>query len=330
MQNLIQPLVFFAVAMGWQCAWSQAPATLPASAGFTGKIVRWIVPFPPGGVADITARILSAQLGPAIGQSIVVENRAGAGGMIGAEVVAKGTPDGNLLLIAGQSVPTAPSLYKNLSFSPFRDLAAIAQVGATPNLLLVGANHPTKSVKDLVDMARANPGKLNYGSVGAGSLQQLGAELFKRDTGVAVVHVPYKGSAELSAALITGTVDFSFDNLTGSQSHLQSGRLRPLAFATREREPAFPNVPTMIESGYPNFLVSTWMGTWTTGGSPPERVAQFEREIRRIIALPDTTAAIQKTGLKISNLGSRDLARIVEEEAAQWDRILKAAGIQPQ
>jgi tripartite-type tricarboxylate transporter receptor subunit TctC len=324
--SLFRPLHCIALLAAAACsasAWAQAPAP-------QGKNVRWIVPFPPGGVADILARIISAQLGPALGQTVVVENRSGAGGMIGAEVVAKGTPDGSLLLIAGQTIPTGPSLYKNLPFSPFRDLAPIAQVGSTPNVLVVGADHPAKSVKDLVEMAKANPGKLNYASVGNGSLQQLGAELFKRDAGVSVVHVPFKGGPELVAVTITGTVDFSFDNLTSAQSAIQSGKLRALAFATREREPAFPTVPTMIESGYPNFLVSTWMGTWTTGGSPPERVARLENEIRRIISMPETAIAIQKTGVRISNLGSRDLGRIVEEDAALWDRILKAAGIRPE
>ena len=326
MQQLVMPVIILAASIGSQCAWSQAPAASLSSE----KAVRWIVPFPPGGIADILARIISAQLSPALGQTVVVENRAGAGGMIGAEIVAKGTPDGNLLVIAGQTIPTGPSLSKNLAFSPFRDLAPLVQVGSTPNVLVVGADHPAKSVKDLVDMAHANPGKLNYASVGNGSLQQLGAELFKRDTGIQVVHVPFKGGPELVAVTITGTVDFSFDNLTSAQSALLGGRLRALAFSTREREPAFPNVPTMIESGYPNFLVSTWMGTWTTGGTPPERVARLEGEIRKIVSQPGTIAAIQKTGVRVSNLGSRDLARIVDDEAAQWDRILKAAGILPQ
>ncbi len=301
-------------------AWSQA----------SSGVLRWIVPFPPGGVTDLSARIIAPQLSNAIGQPVVVENRAGAGGMIGAALVAKGAPDGNMLMIAGQTVPTGPSLYKDLSFSPFKDLLPLAQVGATPNVLVVSSNHPAKTVKDLVDMAKANPGKLNYASVGAGSLQQLGAELFKRDAGINVVHVPFKGAGDLAQAVISQTVDFSIDNLTSSHTYINSGRMRALAFATKEREPAYPNVPTMGEAGYPNVLVHTWIGIWTTGGSPAERTAQLERELHRIIALPDTTAAIQKTGVKVSNLSGRELGKIVEEEAAQWDKILKAAGIYPQ
>jgi tripartite-type tricarboxylate transporter receptor subunit TctC len=302
---------------------------LPSLASAQGT-VRWIVPFPPGGVADITARILSAQLGPAIGQTIIVESRAGQGGMLGATVVAKGPADGNMLLIAGQSIPTGPSLYKNLQFSPFKDLAPIAQVGATPNVLIVSSNSPYKSVKELIDAAKANPGKLNYASVGNGSLQQLGAELFKRDTGVQVVHVPFKGGPELANAVASGTVDFSIDNLTSALGLLKGGRVRPLAFATRDREQAFPDVPTLAEVGYPNVLVHTWMGTWTTGGTAPERVAQLERELRRLIARPDVGAAIQKAGLKITNLGTQDFTRVIQDEHAQWDKILKSAGIFPE
>ena len=305
-------------------------AAAPAIAFAQAKPLRWIVPFPPGGVADITARILSQQLSPAIGQPIVIEHRTGAGGIIGAGAVAKGPPDGNMLLIAGQSVPTAPSLYKDLTFNPFKDLAPVVQIGATPNLLVVGASHPARTVRELVDMAKAQPGKLNYATVGRGSLQQLGGELFKRDSGIQVVQVPFKGGQDLVLAVVSGTVDFALDNMTTALSHLKSGKLRPLAIAMRERDPMFPDLPTMAEAGYPNVLVTTWQAVWTTAGTPPERVAQFERELRRILTQPDTIAQIQKTGLKVSNVPGKEFARMLEEEHALWDKVLKAAGIQPE
>jgi tripartite-type tricarboxylate transporter receptor subunit TctC len=303
-------------------AWAQSPGP--------DKPLRWIVPFPPGGIADLLARLIATPLGPALGQTVVVENRPGAGGTIGATLVAKGGPDSNFLLIAGQSVPTAPSLYKDLPFDPFKEIAPVVQIGSTPQVLVVAAGHPAKSVKDLLDMARANPGKLNYASVGNGSMQQLSALMLSRDAGVQVMHIPYKGTPEIVAATLGGMVDFMFDNLQSSQAAIRAGKLRALAFATRERDPRFAQVPTMIESGFPNFLVSTWNAVWTTAATPAERQARIETEIRRIIGNPEISAAIEKAGISVTNVGARELRRIAEQEAAHWARLLKEAGIMPQ
>jgi len=295
-----------------------------------GKPIRWIVPFPPGGITDVLARVVAVRMQPGIGVPIIVENRPGAGGMLGAEIVAKGTPDGSLLFIGGVIVPTAPSLYAKLSFNPLKDLAPIAHVGYSSNVLVVAADHPAKSVADLVAMARSRPGQLNYASIGNGSVLQLAAEQLKRDSGTNIVQVPYKGGAEMIAAVITRQVDFDFDNAVQVLPQIKGGKMRALAVTSRERDPLLPDVPTMIESGYKDFDITTWTGVWTTGGTPPATVARLESEMRKVLASAEFAAAIQKTGVIITNLSSRDLAKIVETEAVRWDKILKFAGVKPE
>ena len=300
--------------------WAQAPS----------KTIRWIVPFPPGGITDVLSRLISVHLQPLLGQTIVVENRVGAGGMIAAGVVAKGPPDGSMLLIAGQIIPTAPSLYRNLPFDPLRDLAPVAQVGAAAQVLVVAPNHAAKSVKDLVQMARRSPGKLNYASTGNGSVLQLSAEMFKIETKTFILQIPYRGSPEAVTAVMTGEVDFLFDNMVASLPQIKGGKLRALAVTSRQRDPAIPNVPTMVESGFPDFVLATWNGVWTTGGTPPAVVARLETELRKVIAMPEVVASINKTGVKVTNLGSRELAKIIQDEAAHWAGVLKYAGVKPQ
>ena len=294
------------------------------------KAIRWIVPFPPGGIADVIARQISARLQPALNQPVVVENRAGAGGMIGTGLVAKGPKDASMLMIAGTVVPTAPLLYKSLSFDPFKDLAPVVQVGYTANILVLAADHPINTVKELVETAKKNPGKLNYASVGNGSLLQLAAEQFKRDTGTNIVQIPYKGGGDTVAAIIARQVDFMFDNMVFSLPQVQAGKMKAIAVTTRERDPALPNVPTMIEQGFPDFVITTWNGIWTTGGSPPEAVGRLEGEIRKIVASPEFAQIVAKTGIRVTNLGSKEMARALTDEYQHWDKVMKFAGVQPE
>ena len=296
----------------------------------SGKPIRWIVPFPPGGIADVLARLISAQISPMLGQPIVVENRAGAGGVIGTELVAKGPQDGSMLMIAGSVVPTAPFLYKNLSFQPLKDLQPVMQVGYTANVLVLAQDHPINSVKLLIEEARRNPGKLNYASVGRGSFLQLAAIQFMRDTGTKMVEISYKGGGDNTAAIITRQVDLQFDNMVFSLPLIKAGKLKALAVTTRERDPALPDVPTMIELGFPDFLFLTWNGVWTTGGTPPETVARLEGAMRKVVATPEFAASVQKFGIRITNLSSRELTTVMEEETARWSRMLSYAGIQPE
>ncbi len=249
-----------------QSATLVATASASAFAQTGGKTIRWIVPFPPGGIADTLARLISAKLSPALGQTIVVENRAGAGGMIGAELVAKGPPDGSMFVIAGTTIPTGPLLYKNLAFNPVKDLQPIMQVGYTANMLVMSQSHPVNSVKELIEEGRRHPGKLNYATVGRGSLQQLAAVQFMRDTGTKFTEISYKGGGDNTLAIIARDVDFQFDNMVSSMPLIRAGKMKALAVTTREREPLLPNVPTMVELGFPDFIFQTWNGVWTTGG----------------------------------------------------------------
>ncbi|MFM9968281.1 MAG: Bug family tripartite tricarboxylate transporter substrate binding protein [Burkholderiales bacterium] len=301
-----------------------------ANAQTSGKTIRWIVPFPPGGIADVLARLISAQISPMLGQTIVVENRAGAGGMIGTELVAKGPPDGSMLMIAGSVVPTSPFLYKNLSFNPVKDLQPVVQVGYTSNVLVLAADHPINSVKELVEAARKNPGKLNYATVGRGSFLQLAAIQFMRDTGTQLVEVGYKGGGDNTTAIITRQVDFQFDNMVFSLPQVRGGKMKALAVTSRERDPSLPNVPTMIELGFPGFEFLTWNGVWTTGGSPAETVARLEGAMRKVVATPEFAQSVQKFGIRVTNLSSREMTQIIEEETVRWAKIFEFGGIKPE
>ena len=304
--------------------------TSHAIAQTSGKTIRWIVPFPPGGIADVLARLISAQISPMLGQTIVVENRAGAGGMIGTELVAKGPPDGSMLMIAGSVVPTGPMLYKNLSFNPVKDLQPVVQVGYTSNALVLAADHPINSVKELVEAARKNPGKLNYATVGRGSFLQLAAIQFMRDSGTQLVEIGYKGGGDNTAAIITRQVDFQFDNMVFSLPQVRAGKMKVLAVTSRERDPSLPNVPTMIELGFPGFEFLTWNGVWTTGGTPAETVARLEGAMRKVVATPEFAQSVQKFGIRITNLSSREMAQAIDEETVRWAKIFEYGGIKPE
>ena len=304
--------------------------TSHAIAQTSGKTIRWIVPFPPGGIADVLARLISAQISPMLGQTIVVENRAGAGGMIGTELVAKGPPDGSMLMIAGSVVPTGPMLYKNLSFNPVKDLQPVVQVGYTSNALVLAADHPINSVKELVEAARKNPGKLNYATVGRGSFLQLAAIQFMRDSGTQLVEIGYKGGGDNTAAIITRQVDFQFDNMVFSLPQVRAGKMKALAVTSRERDPSLPNVPTMIELGFPGFEFLTWNGVWTTGGTPAETVARLEGAMRKVVATPEFAQSVQKFGIRITNLSSREMAQAIDEETLRWAKIFEYGGIKPE
>ena len=304
--------------------------TSHAIAQTSGKTIRWIVPFPPGGIADVLARLISAQISPMLGQTSVVENRAGAGGMIGTELVAKGPPDGSMLMIAGSVVPTGPMLYKNLSFNPVKDLQPVVQVGYTSNALVLAADHPINSVKELVEAARKNPGKLNYATVGRGSFLQLAAIQFMRDSGTQLVEIGYKGGGDNTAAIITRQVDFQFDNMVFSLPQVRAGKMKALAVTSRERDPSLPNVPTMIELGFPGFEFLTWNGVWTTGGTPAETVARLEGAMRKVVATPEFAQSVQKFGIRITNLSSREMAQAIDEETVRWAKIFEYGGIKPE
>ncbi len=301
-------------------------AMAAAHAQYPSKPIRFIVASQPGGIADLTPRLLAPRLQELLGQPIIIENRPGGGIVAGGETVAKATPDGYTLLSATPQVAIVQSMVKNLSFDPRRDLAPVSLIGVVPNVLLVAPNRQQKTLAELVAFARINPGKLNYSSTGAGTAVHLSAELFRYYAGIDIVHVPFKGAAAAMSALMAGTVDMTVDTLASSISHVRSGKIRPMAVFSAQRAAALPDVPTMIESGYKDLEMSAWGGVVTTGKTPQEIIARVDAEIRRALAHPPTAAAYDKVGLNVRYMGAGEFGKFWDAEIARFALAIKASG----
>ena len=297
-----------------------------ASAQYPSKPIRYIVAFPPGGIADISARVLAPKLAEALGQPVVVEQRVGAGGNIGAEAVAHAEPDGYTLLSATPPVAIAQSMYRNLRFNPRRDLAPVALIGEVPNVLVVAANSPAKTLRELVELARRNPGKLNYSSLPAGTSVQLAAEMFKFRAKVFIVHIPYRGAPQAMAALLAGEVDMMMDALPPSMAQIRAGRTRALAVTSAQRAPQLPEVPTVAESGYPGYDVTGWVGICVTAGTPPATIARLEAETGKALADPQVALLLQRQGMALRFLGAKEFGAFLDAEIAKYAVAVKYSG----
>ncbi len=304
-----------------------APST-GSGQGYPSKPIRLIVTFPPGGITDFTARALGPRLSEALGQPVVIENKTGSGGNIGTDFVAKAPPDGHTLLIAAPPNAINVSLYKTLPFDTRKNLAPVALAAYGANVLVVGPRTPVNSVRELVEHARRNPGKLNFASNGNGTSIHLSGELLKYYGKFDAVHVPFRGAPAAMAALLAGDVDFMFDALSISAPQIKAGRVKLLAVTSRERSPMFPDAPTLIESGFPEFEVSGWTGVMTTGGTPQAVVARLEAELRRILSDRELIAAFEKPGMTASFAGAREFARFLDEEISRWATAVKHSGAQ--
>jgi len=304
-----------------------APST-SSGQGYPSKPIRLIVTFPPGGITDFTARALGPRLGEALGQPVIVENRTGSGGNIGTDFVAKAPPDGHTLLIAAPPNAINVSLYKTLPFDTRKDLAPVALAGYGANVLVVGPRTPVNSVRELVEHARSNPGKLNFASNGNGTSIHLSGELLKYYGKFDAVHVPFRGAPAAMTALLAGDVDFMFDALSISAPQIRAGKIRLLAVTSRTRSPMFPDAPTLIESGFPDFEVSGWTGVMTTGGTPQAVIARLEAELRRILSDREMIAAFEKPGMTASFADAREFARFLDEEINRWAIAVKHSGAQ--
>ena len=293
---------------------------------YPSRPIRYIVASAPGGIADITARVLGPRLSEALRQPVVIENRAAGGILVGGELVAKAPADGHTLLSATPQVAIAQSMHRKATFNPRRDLAPVALVGLIPNVLVVSPRTPAATVQELVELARRNPGKLNYSSTGAGTSVHLSAELLKYYAKVNIVHVPYRGAAAAMTALMTGDVDMLVDSLPPSLPHIRAGRARPLAVTTAARVPQLPEVPTMIESGFPGFEVSGWSGVATTGGTPAAVIALLETEIRRALENAQTAAAYENAGLTLHFLGAQAFGAFWDAEIEKFAIAVKHSG----
>src|SRR5262245_7693366 len=300
-------------------AWSQA---------YPSKPVRMIVGFPPGGGTDVVARVIGAKLQEWYGQPVVVENRPGATGTIGADVVAKSAGDGYTLLMGHvNSTGIAPNLFAKLPYDPIKDFSAVSYVGYVPNVLAVHPSVQANSVKELIALAKSQPGKMNYASSGNGSTQHLAGEMFKQLTGTNIVHVPYKGSGDAIKDLLAGFVNMNFDTMPPVLPHIQSGKLRGLAISTPKRLPQLPDVPTFAEVGITGFDVANWYGVQAPAGTPREIVLKLNADINKAMQVPEVRAALEKVGTQLREMSAPEFDSFMRAEVAKYAKLIKDAGI---
>jgi tripartite-type tricarboxylate transporter receptor subunit TctC len=302
------------------------PADVPAQA-FPNRPVRLVIPFPPGGSLDVIGRALAQKLTEAWGQSVVVDNRPGAGGNIGADLVAKSPPDGYTVVMGALSTHAVnPSLYPTMPYDAVKDFAPISLVAITPNVLIVNPALPVHSVKELIAYAKANPNKLSFGSGSNGSAGHLAGELFKVDAGVDMVHIPFKGGAPAVQALLAGDTQLMFDNLANSVQQVKAGKLRALAVTTAQRSKLAPELPTMAESGLPGFDISTWFGLLAPAGTPPDVIAKWNADVVKILNSPDMRERMTAQGAEPAPTTPAEFAQFIARELAKYARIVKASG----
>lgn len=297
---------------------------------YPSKTIRIMAPFSPGGPVDITARILAQKLGESLGQTVVVENRAGASGMIGAEMVAKSPPDGHLLLANASIHVIVPSLFSKMTYDPIRDFIPVSVVSSSPLMLVVTPALPVKNVKGFITLAKTRPGEMSFGSSGPGSSTHLTAELLKSVTATNMVHIPYKGQGQAITDVITGQIQFMFNSPSAVGEFIKAGRLRTLGITSEKRLPQWPDVPTFVETGYKDMVTGSWYGIWVPAKTPQPIVAKLNTEIVRIVNLPDVRQRIIDMGGEPVANSSAEFDAFQKAEMARWAKIVKQAGIQTQ
>jgi len=294
---------------------------------YPARPIRLVVPFPPGGAVDFSARILQAPLSQALGQSVLIENRSGASGMVGSDFVAKSKPDGYTLLLGNiASLAINAGLYDDMSYDPTKDLTPIMRTVDVNYMLVVNPSLPVHSVGELIDYAKAHPGKLAYGSAGSGSLPHLSMELFKSLTHTDVVHVPYKGGGPMVTDLLGNTVQLVIADQASLMPHVKTGRLRAIAVASPRRSPGMPDLPTIAESGVPGFQAVAWNGLVGPAGLPPDVVKTIHDAFAKTIALPEVRERLVAGGLDPVADSPAEFARFEKEEIAKWSRVAKDVG----
>ncbi|HZN23226.1 MAG TPA: tripartite tricarboxylate transporter substrate binding protein [Burkholderiales bacterium] len=301
-------------------------STIAMAQQYPTKPVRLIVPFAPGGPADITARIVGQKLTEALGQQFVVENRAGATGTIGAEHVARSAPDGYTVLVTASANVIVPHMFSKLAFDPLRDFTPVTVVLTSPLLLTVTRSLPAKSVKEIVALARARPNELSFGSSGPGSSTHLTAELLKSVTGTKMTHVPYKGQGQAIADVIAGQIQLMFLSPPAAKQYVDAGRLRALAITSGQRFPQLPNVPTFIESGYKELITGSWYAVWVPAKTPEAIVSRLNSELVRIVNMPDVrNRIVELGGVPVGN-SVTEFDAFQKAESARWAKIIRESG----
>lgn len=304
-----------------------AIAGAAAAQAFPSKPIKVIVPYPPGGVVDVIARSVGEAMTRSTGQPTVVENRVGAAGSIGTDVVAKSAPDGYTLVVASPSHTANISLYSKLPWHPIKSFTPVAMVGVIPNVILVHPSMPAKTLAEFVAYAKANPGKINYASAGAGSSVHLAAELFEQMANIKLVHIPYKGQPEAVTALVTGEVSMMPLTMSLAKARVLAGQARGLAVTTPKRSAAMPELPTVAESGYPGYEVSTWFGYLGPAGMPADIVAKLNAEINAALKSPDVQKRLVALGAELDPGTPQAFGKYLETDMERWARVIKQAGI---
>jgi tripartite-type tricarboxylate transporter receptor subunit TctC len=317
------------VALLAQLSGTAASAAFAADAatGYPSRPVRFIVPYPPGGITDILARTIAQHLTAGWGQQVIVDNRAGASGNIGVDIAARANPDG-YTIVFGNSATHAinPGLFAKIPFDPVKDFAAVTLVASVTNALLVNPSLPAKSVQDIVAMAKAKPGQLTFGSNSTGSSNHLAGELLKTMAGIDIVHVPYKSAVAAGVDLMGNRITMMFDNLPTAVPHVRAGRLRVLATTGAKRAPALPDAPTMIESGFPGFVLTPWWGVFAPARTPREIVAKLNRDIVAVLGLPAVRESFAAQGADIVAHSPEAFAAYLRTEITRWGKVVKDSG----
>ncbi|MDB5958027.1 tripartite tricarboxylate transporter substrate binding protein [Ramlibacter sp.] len=314
-------LVATLAATGWL-----AGAGVHAADAWPAKPITLIVPFAPGGTTDILGRIVGQKLSEALHQPVVIENKAGAGGTLGAAAAARAPADGSTFFLATIAHAIAPGLYKSLSYDFTKDFDPIGLVAITPNVLIVNPSVPAKNVKELIAYIQANPGKVNYGSAGPGSTEHLAGELFRMMTGTQITHVPYKGGAPMMADLIAGQIQMALETSPSAAPHVRSGKVRALAVTSGKPSPAYPGVPTLSEAGVKDYEMITWFALMAPHGTPEAIVDRMHKELQAALAAPDVKARFVEQGVTPGNMPPSVLAGYIRDETRKWDRIVRESG----
>ena len=294
---------------------------------YPSKPIRFVVPYPAGGPLDTVARLLGQKVSESVKQPVIVDNKPGAGGNMGADAVAKSAPDGYTILMGAVATHAInPTLYASLPYDPIRDFQPVTQVASTPNVLIVNSSVPANNVREFIAYARSHPGKLNFGSGSTGSAGHLAGELFKTMAGVDMTHVPYKGAAPAMQDLIAGQVQVMFDNYASASTQVRAGKVKALAVTTAKRSSLAPELPTIAESGLPGFDINTWFGIFTPAGTPRGIVERLHTEFTRALAMPDIREKMTNLGAEPVGNSPAEFAAYIRSEAEKYARVIKASG----
>ena len=294
---------------------------------YPNKPIRFILPFPPGGGTDILGRIMADRLTANLGQPVVLENRGGAGGNVGAEVAAKAAPDGHTIVLVAPSLAISPSLYAKLNYDPVKDLAPISLVGTVPNVLITHPALPAQTLAEFIALAKTKPGGMNFGSGGSGTSNHLAGELFNTVAGVKLVHVPYKGVNLAMNDVLGGQIQLVVIGIPAAAPHIKAGRLRAMGVIAAQRSAALPDVPTVAEAGLSNFEVTTWYGVLAPAGTPRPMVARLNAEIIRVMHAPDLQERLAATGTEPRTSTPEEFADYIKQEIVKWGKVVREAGL---